>query len=198
MLAVVLEHLPGTTCFHASTHGAHHPLAPSQSGLKLADSVLRLELLRDARLAAARLVFLSACESGLAEVRKLPEEFIGLLSGFVQAGAACVIGSLWPIGDTAAFLLATRFYDVLLDAKGQERTTPAAALREAQDWLRRVSFAQLRQMFAIDSSGHYLVLNSATRMVPIDELPVHLRLGADHEQPFDTPDHWAAFIATGV
>ena len=75
-LAAVTERLPAATCFHASTHGHHHPIQPTRSGLKLADGELALEDLRHARLKEARLVFLSACESGLAGVHKLPEEFI--------------------------------------------------------------------------------------------------------------------------
>ncbi len=59
-------------CFHASTHGQHNPMRPVRSRLLRADGEeLRLKMLHDAKLEAARLVFLSACESGLAGVRQL-------------------------------------------------------------------------------------------------------------------------------
>jgi CHAT domain-containing protein len=194
----VLNHLPAATCCHLSTHGDHDELQPANSALTLADGKLKLALLRDARLAAARLVFLSACESGLAGVRRLPEEFIGLASGFVQAGAACTVGSLWPVSSAAAFLLATRFYELLLDTEGRVRLAPAVALREAQDWLRTLKFEQLRQMFPTDESGRVLLLHATMKMQAVDELPLELPLGADHEQPYAAPNHWAAFTCMGA
>jgi CHAT domain len=63
------------------------PAALAEGELTMADGELTLEDLRHARLEAARLVFLSACESGLAGVRKLPEEFIGLPAGVVGRGS---------------------------------------------------------------------------------------------------------------
>ena len=205
-IARVLGALADATVFHASTHGTHDWMEPARSGLLLADGVLQLDMLRYARLDAMRLVFLSACESGLAGVRKLPEEFIGLPTGLVEAGAAAVVGSLWPIGDTSAFLLARRFYDLMFDAAGQERVAPATALREACAWLRGVTFGELKQEFPLMhlASGPALVLRSA-RMMPgtlepdrpaPPEAP-HLPLGPDDERPFAHPTHWAAFTATG-
>jgi CHAT domain-containing protein len=212
-LAAVTAQLPTARCFHASTHGSHDVFQPTLSGLRMADGELTLDALRHVRLDAARLVFLSACESGLAGVEKLPEEFIGLPAGFVQAGAACVIGSLWPIRDDASFLLATRFYAEWLDADGRERTRPAQALRAATDWLRRVTFAELKTMFEVDrvEGGEALLLRATTRFEPAwfdqaeretaDAEPSHrisLLLGADDARPFAHPEHWAAFTCTGA
>lgn len=205
-IARVVVALPDATLFHASTHGMHDPVEPARSGLLLADGVLQLDMLRDARLDAMRLVFLFACESGLAGVRKLPEEFIGLPTGFVEAGAAAVVGSLWPIGDTSALLLARRFYDLMFDYAGQERMAPATALRTACAWLRDVTFGELREEFPLANlpSGPALVLRSA-RMVPGALEPdrptppedPHLPLGPDDERPFAHPTHWAAFTCMG-
>ena len=202
----ILGALADATVFHASTHGTHDPWEPARSGVLLSDGALELDMLRHARLDAMRLVFLSACESGLAGVRKLPEEFIGLPTGLVEAGAAAVVGSLWPIGDTSAFLLARRFYDLMFDATGEERLAPATALREACAWLRGVTFGELKQEFPIAHlpAGPVLVLRSA-RMMPgalepdrpaPPEAP-HLPLGLDDECPFAHPTHWAAFTTTG-
>ena len=166
-------------------------------------------MLHGTKLAAARLVFLSACASGLAGVRQLPQEFIGLPAGFVQAGAACVIASLWPIGDIAALLLASQFYKFHLHPDGRERMAPAAALRAAQGWLRRLSFGQLRQMFPVreEPNGKVLLLQSGWRMTPVgvdqqagsyaNEHAVYLPLGPDGDCPYADPEHWAAFTATG-
>jgi CHAT domain-containing protein/tetratricopeptide (TPR) repeat protein len=205
-IARILGELPNATVFHASTHGTHDPVEPARSGLLLADGALELDMLRHARLDAMRLVFLSACESGLAGVRRLPEEFIGLPTGLVEAGAAAVVGSLWPIGDISAFLLARRFYDLMYDAAGEECMAPATALREACAWLRGVTFGELKREFPLVQlpSGPALVLRSA-RMMPgalepdrpaPPEAP-HLPLGLDDERPFAHPTHWAAFTITG-
>jgi CHAT domain-containing protein/tetratricopeptide (TPR) repeat protein len=201
-LEPVLRHLPTATYFHPSTHGAHNPWAPRLSALHLANSPLRLEMLSDIKLDAARLVFLSACETGLAGVRQAPEEFIGLPAGFVQAGAACVVGSLWPVLNDSAFLMSSKFYELHLDEDGKERLTPAAALRCAQDWLRRVTFRELKENFPTnrDAEGEYLLLQAAPRAAVADELrpPLSLRVGPDDGCPYAAPQEWTAFTVTGV
>jgi CHAT domain-containing protein len=75
--------------------------------------------------------FLAACESGLAGIERIPEEFVGLPAGLVQAGAAAVAGSLWKVFDDAAYLLSRRFYAEHLGHAGFEQQSPAAALRAA-------------------------------------------------------------------
>ncbi len=163
-------------------------------------------MLSEARLPVARLVFLSACESGLAGWLRLQDEHVGLPAGFVQAGAACVVASLWPIQDNAAFLLARKFYELHRHHKGGERLPPTTALREACAWLRGVTFGELKQEFPIAHlpAGPVLVLRSA-RMWPGPTEPdspappkdPHLPLGPDDERPFAHPTHWAAFTCTG-
>jgi CHAT domain-containing protein/tetratricopeptide (TPR) repeat protein len=199
-LAAVLADLPEATHFHASTHGWHDPLQPLKSGLHLADAPLLLEMLQEARLAAARLIFLSACESGRAGIRRLAEEFIGMPAGFVQGGAACVIAALWPIRDDAAFLLASRFYALYLDDQGRERTSPVTALREAVSWLRKLTYGDLRQVFPVcqGSSGpEILLLHQAMKFDSADE-GIPMPLGPDKECPYADAEHWAAFTVTGA
>ena len=155
----VLRLLSRATHLHASTHGFHHPFDPMQSGLQLtARRMLRLDDLGVVRMMDMRLVFLSACETGLAGVLKMTEEFLGLATGFVAAGAAGVISSLWPVFDDTSYLLSTRFYDELLDDRGNERQSPATALRAAQHWLRHVTYGELRAKYELDESGCYVLL----------------------------------------
>ena len=52
-----------------------------------------------------RLVVLSACETGLSEIVRNPDEFIGLPGTFLALGASGVIGTLWPVSDEATSLL---------------------------------------------------------------------------------------------
>jgi len=150
----VLRWLSWPTHLHASTHGFHHPRTPAESGLLLAgDEKLLLRDLRAARLKGARLVFLSACETGLAGVLKLAEEFFGLPAGFAAAGAAGVVGSLWPVFDDTSYLLTTQFYSELHDVHGRERQPSAAALQAAQSWLRTVTYGDLQRDYEVETVG---------------------------------------------
>jgi CHAT domain-containing protein len=79
----------------------------------------------------ARLAFLSACETGLIGT-ELPDEVVGLAAGFMQAGTAGVVSTLWSVADESTALLAERFYE---NWKGQGMS-PLEALVAAQQWLR--------------------------------------------------------------
>lgn len=198
-LTVVMRHLPIATHFHAASHGRHSAKAPRRSSIDLADTPLRLFMLDGARLGSMRLVYLSACESGLAGVQRMQDEFVGLPTGFVQAGAACVIGSLWPVFDDAAFLIARKFYELHIGEDATERLPPIDALRGAQNWLRSVTFGELRSIFPVRTGSHgaYLSLQAVPRFITAS-LGIHLPLGPDDARPFAAPHEWAAFMVTGA
>ena len=56
------------------------------------------------------------------------EGLVGLTRGFMYAGAARVVVSLWNVNDKATADLMTKFYQKML----QRGERPAAALRDAQ------------------------------------------------------------------
>jgi CHAT domain-containing protein len=71
------------------------------------------------------------------------EGYIGLAHAFLQAGARCLLVSLWEVDDTATSLLMTRFYQSLVTSAqsgqrsgGDVRVGKAEALQEAKAWLR--------------------------------------------------------------
>jgi len=120
---------------HFATHGFLNDEHPELSGLVLSlfdahgrpqDGYLRLHDIYSLKL-PVDLVVLSACNSGLGkEIRG--EGLVGIVRGFMYAGAARVVASLWKVEDEATAALMKRFYQRML----QEGQPPAKALRMAQ------------------------------------------------------------------
>jgi CHAT domain-containing protein len=73
----------------------------------------------------ARLVVLSACETGLGKLSR-GDELVGLQRAFLYAGTPAVVTTLWKVDDRASYELVRAFYD-RLDTVG-----PVEALRQAQ------------------------------------------------------------------
>jgi CHAT domain-containing protein len=92
----------------------------SQDGFLQLHEVYNLKLNAD-------LVVLSACKTALGKKIK-GEGLVGLIRGFMYAGAARVVASLWSVPDEETAALMKRFYQGML-SEGQR---PAAALRAAQ------------------------------------------------------------------
>jgi CHAT domain-containing protein len=74
------------------------------------------------------MVVLSACRTALGKEVK-GDGLIGLTRGFMYAGAARVVASLWKADDEATAELMTLFYQRML---GEQHLRPADALRHAQ------------------------------------------------------------------
>jgi len=80
----------------------------------------------------ADLVVLSGCKTALGKNIK-GEGLVGLTRGFMYAGAARVVASLWKVDDEATKDLMKRFYQAML----LEKQRPGDALRTAQLWMRQ-------------------------------------------------------------
>jgi CHAT domain-containing protein len=125
---------------HFATHGLLNNEHPELSGVVLSlvdregqaqDGFLRLHDIYNLRL-PVDLVVLSACQTGLGkDVRG--EGLLGLTRGFMYAGAAGVVASLWKVDDEATAELMRHFYAALF----RRGLPPAAALRAAQLALRQ-------------------------------------------------------------
>jgi CHAT domain-containing protein len=66
-------------------------------------------------MSSARLVTLSACETGITDIKTgSSDEFVGLPAGFMLAGVPCVVSSLWSVPDISTAILMERFYPIIL------------------------------------------------------------------------------------
>jgi CHAT domain-containing protein len=125
---------------HFATHAVSDGEHPERSGLVLSlfdrhgrpqNGFLGLEQLYGLNL-PADLVVLSACDTGLGQ-NVGGEGLIGLVRGFMYAGATRVIASLWSVDDEVTAQLMAHFYKSL----EQDALSPAAALRAAQLEIRK-------------------------------------------------------------
>jgi tetratricopeptide (TPR) repeat protein len=199
----VLKHLSTATHIHIAAHASTDPRFAERSSIQLADGELTVEMLRQYRLEGAQLVFLSACESALAGV-VAPDEHIGFPAALLEAGAACVIGALWPVPDLASAVLARGFYQFHLGEGGVELAPPADALRAAQAWLREVTIKQLRptlpDRFRNDTGD--CILSSSVQSKIIGEVvepssPRGSPQSSGEMQPFAAVGTWSVWTATG-
>ena len=126
---------------HFATHGFLNQQNPELSGLVLSlydrDGKAQNGFLRVIDLYSldldSDLVVLSACQTALGKEID-GEGIVGLTRGFMYAGASGVVSSLWKVEDAATAELMKRFYRAML----QDKQTPSAALRTAQNELRAI------------------------------------------------------------
>jgi len=214
--------LASSTCLHFACHGYFNFEQPQLSALILAGSRINLAPedsdanrhlpqpngtaldlnqcltlldLFQLDLRQARLVALSACETGLSGPNSLSDEVVGLSSGFLYAGCNSVIGTLWTVNDLSTGLLMGQFYRLLKQQEqAQQRTEVALALKQAQSWLRQLTCAEavatLQQQVPNLPEG---IQETAKRSI---RRALSERYAAE-DRPYTNPFYWAAFCAVG-
>jgi CHAT domain-containing protein len=217
---------------HLAVHGVYQPDQPRRSHLLLTDKedtreehcIFLGEALErrtsdgglEFDLEGVRLLVLSACETAVIDIRQAPDEVMGLASGFLQAGAAGVIASLWAVDDRATCLLMSRFAQLYLDPR--RGLSPARALAEAQRWLREEATNAVLMTYDPAETGQPAVQKGAapqTGEYAAASRLRSLRLGYEsglaeihteaamraaenpHALPYADPFYWAAFVVTG-
>lgn len=136
----LVEFTPEMTTLHLATHGIVDPAHPERSYLLIGDGSSRSGRLSYGEipglapyLSSARLVVLSACESGLpvkapdAEGSETAISINGLSAQFRRAGVETLVASMWKVDDEGTRRLMEGFYDNL--SAGQD---VAEALRHSQ------------------------------------------------------------------
>lgn len=114
---------------HFATHGIFRKDNPLFSALRMADGWLIAHDLYHRRLECS-LATLSACRTGVSIVAP-GDELLGLVRGFLNAGARAVMVSLWTAHDAATAELMQCCYSRMAEGLGR-----AAALRAAQQAVR--------------------------------------------------------------
>ena len=92
----------------------------------LCEPLTATEVIHKVKFKGTPIVYLSACETGIAEV-ELGDEMFGLVRGFMYAGATSLVLSRWLVSEWSAPLLAKEFYSQLLTGE-----SVGVALREAR------------------------------------------------------------------
>ena len=121
----VARGLDGADLTHVAAHGTFRSDNPLFSAIQLADGTLTvydLEMLER----APRLLVLSACESGISDVRT-GDELMGFAAALFALGTRTLVASVVPVPDETTRSLMVAFHDRL--SKGD---APARALAGAQ------------------------------------------------------------------
>ena len=130
------EIAPGADVVHVAAHAVIDEVDPMYSLIKLATggqvgtlaamgSDMEARELAALDLSRARVVSLSACNSGLGTVAQ-GDEFMGFKRALFAADARSALVSLWPVDDIATELLMTQLH------RGWQTSTLVNAMRAAQ------------------------------------------------------------------
>ena len=106
----------GVRILHIASHATFHPYLPLQSALILSGDGTITKLTAEKiyqQPIKARLVVLSACETGAGEV-VAGDDILGLPRSFYLSGATTVINSLWPVSDEGTLAFMTAFHEELI------------------------------------------------------------------------------------
>lgn len=200
----VLRLAPACEVFHYAGHACFDSERPLHAHLRLgnteAEWLTLAEVFASLNLRQCNLAVLSGCESAVT-MPHATDDKVSLTTGFLHAGARCVLASLWPVDDLATALLMDRFHRNL-----QKGATPSAALSEAQMWLRvEISqgnhlIAAVEQMISLIDTDKAATENFRSKhfLARCRQRAKELASANPDRPPFTSPAHWAAFVAIGL
>ena len=208
-VAEIIQDITEADYIHFSCHGSYDHASPMFSGLNFVQNddppndhdmfeegtipPARLtlgEIFERVHLPRAPIVVLSACESGISKIEQSHDEYIGLPAGFLYAGARTVVSSLWPVDDSATYLLMTRMVQQLAQGSGVSQ-----ALKTAQQWLRTLSKDESVKEVAAMLRNNGSVADPGGMGGILKHCPF---LQTSGEYPFAEPYWWAGFTINGL
>lgn len=141
--------------------------------------------------AACRLVFLSACASGIAGGESsYTDEYGGLPAALRLAGVSAVICSLWPVDEGFTALYADVFYEQLEGGTADL----AAAVRQTRHLLRTAGKADVTRR--LDQLANAVRATDPRTAFVLEAY--RYKITTQHgEYPYDSPWEWASFYAVG-
>jgi CHAT domain-containing protein len=188
----VLTAIHDKTHIHFSCHGLFNQDDPPDSALYLTGEdrlTVQNLILGKVDLTKVRMVVLSACQTGITDFTKIPNEVIGFSGAFMQAGVPAIISTLWPVDEIATMLLLQQFYQLYL----QEQRPSVPALQQAQYWLRDATVEELGLV------ALYQKIYAESKKKDVDAfLAMRNYQTRLHEKPFAHPYYWAGFVFSGV
>jgi CHAT domain-containing protein len=122
---------PSSGFIHIATHATFRQDNPMFSSFKLGDGYITAMDLFSME-CPTNLVTLSGCKSGLSEVSG-SDDLLGLMRGFLYAGARSLLISLWNVNDESTVDLMTAFYRAW-----QSGMRKGEALRRAMQEVRQI------------------------------------------------------------
>ena len=116
---------------HIASHATFRPDNPMFSSFRLHDGPMNFFDIYRLRTSAS-LITLSGCGTGLSGV-VVGDELLGLVRGFLYAGATSVVLSLWDVNDRSTADLMKYFYGFLAAGRSRVESLRSAMLRLRQD-----------------------------------------------------------------
>jgi CHAT domain-containing protein len=176
--------------FHFTGHGAYNSTNPVQSCLFLhgTDQLTLGDIVR-LDFSSYYLICLAACETAVTGDQTITDEYVGLVSAFLKAGATYIISTLWTVESAATAFLMVEFYQQL-----QAGTPPVAALKVAQTWLQSATSDQLIDWVNIVIPS--LSQQRALQLI-LEDRRDWLNTLDNPNPPYSDPYYWAAFTISG-
>ncbi|KAF5582076.1 tetratricopeptide-like helical [Fusarium pseudocircinatum] len=122
--------LESCSAVYFGCHGQSVSTQPCRSFLQLGtddDSHLTIQEIQGSRLRKAQLAYLSACYTANVSARHLVDEVVHIAGAFSLLGFRQVVGTFWQAKNTAARLVAKRFYAELMIEDGEDEDCVARA-----------------------------------------------------------------------
>jgi hypothetical protein len=120
------EFSPSAKFIHIASHGSFRSDNPTFRAIQLGDSWLSLFDIYNLK-TSAELITLSGCGTGMSKI-VAGDELIGLVRGFIYAGARSLVVSLWDVHDQTTATLMKNFYSLVVDGRTRWESLRSAIL----------------------------------------------------------------------